>query len=236
MLDVHSPHGAAHTWKDFWIHLGTISIGLLIAIGLEQSVEAIHRLDERHRLEEDLQLEARKNLILMDIDNQYFDATLPWLIQLRNKVEEMRDSGGKVKFDYLPAPKTSGLFWPDAPYWNTAKESAEVGLLPRDEAGAPSGFRCRRQKPNFRLRGCQISFRKAAAHDRPQWVTLAHCRPPAKSTCSTRGFEGNVRLPCSSGVIQKHSRPILAGHRMEIPVRKQTLGHAMPMRFPTPEA
>lgn len=46
MLDVHSPHGAAHTWKDFWIHLGTISIGLLIAIGLEQSVEAIHRLHE----------------------------------------------------------------------------------------------------------------------------------------------------------------------------------------------
>jgi hypothetical protein len=116
-------------------HLGTISIGLLIAIGLEQSVEAVHRLHERHRLEEDLQLEAKKNLILMDIDNQYFDATLPWLIQLRNKVEEMRDSGGKVKFDYLPAPKTSGLFWPDAPYWNTAKESAEVGLLPRDEAG-----------------------------------------------------------------------------------------------------
>jgi hypothetical protein len=31
-------------------------------------------------------------------------------------------------------------------------------------------------------------------------------------------------------------RPILAGHRMEIPVRKQTQGHAMPMRCPTPEA
>lgn len=30
--------GAANTWKEFLIHLGTISIGLLIAIGLEQSV------------------------------------------------------------------------------------------------------------------------------------------------------------------------------------------------------
>jgi hypothetical protein len=38
MLDVHSPRGAANTWKEFLIHLGTISIGLLIAIGLEQSV------------------------------------------------------------------------------------------------------------------------------------------------------------------------------------------------------
>jgi hypothetical protein len=135
MLDVHAPHQTVHTWKDFWVHLATISIGLLIAIGLEQSVEAIHRLHERHRLEQDLQLEAKKNLILMDIDYQSFDLIRPWLIQLRAKVEEVRESGGKFKFDYMPVPKTKGFWWPDAPYWNTAKESAEVGLLPRDEAG-----------------------------------------------------------------------------------------------------
>jgi hypothetical protein len=33
MLDVHPPHEAAHTWKDFFIHVGTICVGLLIAIG-----------------------------------------------------------------------------------------------------------------------------------------------------------------------------------------------------------
>jgi len=42
MLDVHAPHNTVHTWKDFFVHLGTIAIGLLIAIGLEQSVEALH--------------------------------------------------------------------------------------------------------------------------------------------------------------------------------------------------
>jgi hypothetical protein len=40
MLDVHAPHEPIHTWKNFFIHLATISIGLLIAIGLEQTVEA----------------------------------------------------------------------------------------------------------------------------------------------------------------------------------------------------
>jgi hypothetical protein len=135
MLDVHAPHDAAHTWKDFWIHLGTISIGLLIAIGLEQSVEAGHRLHERHRLEQDLQMEAKKNLILMDLDNQYYDATRPWLIELRAKVEMMRVNGGKTNGDYVVAPKTRGFWWSDTPYWDTAKESAEVGLLPRGEAG-----------------------------------------------------------------------------------------------------
>ncbi|MBW4040411.1 MAG: hypothetical protein HIU91_16445, partial [Acidobacteria bacterium] len=43
MLDVHPPHQAAHTRKDFFIHIATICVGLLIAIGLEQSVEWLHR-------------------------------------------------------------------------------------------------------------------------------------------------------------------------------------------------
>src|SRR6185437_9145012 len=50
VIDVHAPHGGIHTWRDFWIHLGTIALGLLIAIGLEQSVEWVHRIHERHEL------------------------------------------------------------------------------------------------------------------------------------------------------------------------------------------
>ncbi|MES2392295.1 MAG: hypothetical protein V4555_11685 [Acidobacteriota bacterium] len=49
MLDVHPPHDAAHTWRDFFIHIATIVIGLLIAIGLEQTVEYLHH---RHQLAE----------------------------------------------------------------------------------------------------------------------------------------------------------------------------------------
>jgi hypothetical protein len=66
-MEVHPPHQPLHSWKDFWIHLGTITIGLLIAIGLEQSVEALHHHHERRVLEADLRTEAGKNLILMDM-------------------------------------------------------------------------------------------------------------------------------------------------------------------------
>ncbi len=45
MLDVPTPH-PAHTWRDFLIHIATICVGLLIAIGLEQTVEALHRRHE----------------------------------------------------------------------------------------------------------------------------------------------------------------------------------------------
>jgi hypothetical protein len=39
MLDVHAPHETIHTWKDFAIHIAAIAVGLLLAIGLEQTVE-----------------------------------------------------------------------------------------------------------------------------------------------------------------------------------------------------
>jgi hypothetical protein len=39
MLDVHPPHEKMHGFKDFLLHLLTITIGLLIALGLEGCVE-----------------------------------------------------------------------------------------------------------------------------------------------------------------------------------------------------
>src|ERR1035441_1129472 len=60
VLDVHMPH-ATHTWKDFFIHLGTITAGLLIAIGLEQGVEKLHHVHHRHELEASLRAEGEMN-------------------------------------------------------------------------------------------------------------------------------------------------------------------------------
>jgi hypothetical protein len=42
MLDVHPAHHAANSWKEFFVHIATIVIGLLIAVGLEQTVEYFH--------------------------------------------------------------------------------------------------------------------------------------------------------------------------------------------------
>ncbi len=61
MLDVHPPHEAAHTWRDFLIHIATIVIGLLIAIGLEQTVEYFHRRHQVHELREALRQEREEN-------------------------------------------------------------------------------------------------------------------------------------------------------------------------------
>ena len=60
MFDVHLPRHT-HTWRDFWIHLGTITVGLLIAVGLEQGVEKLHHLEQGSQLAQDLQKEAQLN-------------------------------------------------------------------------------------------------------------------------------------------------------------------------------
>jgi hypothetical protein len=49
MIEVHPPHENVHTWRQFLIHIAAITIGLLIAIGLEQTVVYCHH---RHQLQE----------------------------------------------------------------------------------------------------------------------------------------------------------------------------------------
>jgi hypothetical protein len=64
MLDVHPPHSATHTWRDFLLHIATIVIGLLIAVGLEQTVEYIHHRHEISETRKALQAEFEENLLI----------------------------------------------------------------------------------------------------------------------------------------------------------------------------
>jgi len=72
MLDVHPPHHPTHSWKDFFVHIATICVGLLIAIGLEQAVEHLHRAREAHELRESLARETDKIIR----DSKQADASL----------------------------------------------------------------------------------------------------------------------------------------------------------------
>ncbi len=141
VIDVHAPHGGMHTWKDFWIHLGTITLGLLIAISLEQSVEWLHHLHERHQLEDDLHSEAAMNRDSAGYDLAIYDKVIAWLLQLQREVDDARASPGKAAL--ISAARPDGV--PDSPRyaayhvlateaWTTAKESSLLVLLPREEA------------------------------------------------------------------------------------------------------
>ena len=61
MLEVHPAHHAASSWKEFFIHIATIVLGLLIAVGLEQTVEYFHHRREVAEVREELRGEREAN-------------------------------------------------------------------------------------------------------------------------------------------------------------------------------
>ena len=60
-MDVHPPHSPIHSVKEFLVHLLAITIGLLIALGLESSVEWVHHRHVAREARENIFQEMRDN-------------------------------------------------------------------------------------------------------------------------------------------------------------------------------
>lgn len=61
MFDVHPPNTSIHGWREFFLHLATITIGLLIALGLEGTVEWFHHRHVMHQAQDGLLKEIKSN-------------------------------------------------------------------------------------------------------------------------------------------------------------------------------
>jgi hypothetical protein len=128
--EVHPSHAAIRTWRDFFVHITTIVIGLLIAISLEQSVEYVHH---RHQLQE-----ARRELSKEVDDNQRIvefniESTRKASLELESDIAILRaqqpsHSPVSKKLDYTWEP------WDTRDgSWQAAKQSGSLSLMPHDE-------------------------------------------------------------------------------------------------------
>jgi hypothetical protein len=132
MLDVHPAHHAASSWRDFFIHIATICIGLLIAIGLEQTVVWFHHRHQLHQLEADLHKEGLRNLHVA-IDNIYNS-------ELRRNTDAMQiaelvNAARQHRLPAtLPSPKDVIYVRPAYAVWAVAQQSGASALLPREDA------------------------------------------------------------------------------------------------------
>jgi hypothetical protein len=134
MLDVHPAHHAANSWRDFFVHIATIALGLLIAVGLEQTVEWVHHRHQLHQLEEDLHAEGLRNLHVA-LDN------IAYMEQVRNYyaaqyAELVRASRAhRAPAGLTPhLPKGVRYIKPAYAVWTVAQQSGTLGLLPREDA------------------------------------------------------------------------------------------------------
>jgi hypothetical protein len=134
MIDIHPPHHAATTRREFFIHLSTVILGILIAIGLEQAVEAIHHAHERRVLIENFHHECAANLKVFDADLDIVHRNIAWartsLALLRNATPER----GSITVTAMQPGELRGMHSPSRSVWSVAKSSGKVELLPENIA------------------------------------------------------------------------------------------------------
>ena len=133
MIDIHPPQHGSITRRDFFVHLGIVILGILIAIGLEQTVEALHHAHERRALIENFRQECADNLKVLkpdlDIDRQNIAAANASLDILRNATPH----GGYITVTMPPKPVCC-MQAPSRSVWSVAKSSGKVELLPENLA------------------------------------------------------------------------------------------------------
>ncbi len=133
-MEVHLPHHPVHEWRDFWVHLGTITAGLLIALGLEHGVGTLHRLHQRHVLQHDLHAEAERNEQILTHDLDVLQRENNYFVAVRSNIDALRRGADPVSLPQLPARAGGDPFLPSAGAWTSARDSSQLSLLPREQA------------------------------------------------------------------------------------------------------
>ena len=136
MIDIHPPHPSDHTWKDFFIHIGTIAVGILIAIGLEQTVELFHQRHQRTELRKGANTDAR--IYLRDVDENR-DANTRQVEDLTARIQQVRETIS------LHHPLSPPAYRPALPAdtivlgnFAAARSSGLIHLLSEDEINSAS--------------------------------------------------------------------------------------------------
>jgi hypothetical protein len=129
VIDVHPPHEPIHGWRDFLLHLTTITIGLLIALSLEGLVEWQHHRHLVHEAEASLHAEIQANANKMpgiianlqkhenEIKNDI--ATLQYIQQNHKKPEHY--SGFDLGFNFQQFADEG---------WKTAQSTDALSYMP----------------------------------------------------------------------------------------------------------
>lgn len=131
MIDIHPPQHAAITRRDFFVHLFIVVLGILIAIGLEQTAERIHEHHQLHDLRQGALVDA--GIYLHDTD-QNLAADTRQIEDLTTRIQQVREAISQHRPlpppAYRPALTISTIRLGNL---SAAKSSGLINLLTRDE-------------------------------------------------------------------------------------------------------
>jgi hypothetical protein len=129
-MEVHPPDHPFHSWRDFFIHIVTITIGLLIALGIESAAEAVHHRHLLHHAEANLhaELSVNRQLIAKDerqleVARTQFQTNLQLLISARNHAVPTAEP----QFHWYWSGTQNAA-------WSAARETGAIALMPYEGA------------------------------------------------------------------------------------------------------
>jgi hypothetical protein len=132
VIDVHPPHEPIHGWRDFFIHLSTITIGLLIALSLEGCVEWQHHRHLVHEAETSLRTEILQNsqavqetLVGLRKEQEALVKDVAILKYLMKNKKPPADSSIAINFNIRSLSNVS---------WKTAQSTGALSYIPYDVA------------------------------------------------------------------------------------------------------
>jgi hypothetical protein len=159
MLDVHPAHHAASTWRDFFIHIATIVLGLLIAVSLEQGVEYIHHRRQLAEGRKELATERKINIVRFSVETEELHRLVPILQNNLAIFVYLRQHPGKPVPPSLGVPRWSTMTTAmlDAA-WTAAQHSGAVDYMRHSEARNDAELYVRLNNLNQQIRDARAAY------------------------------------------------------------------------------
>jgi hypothetical protein len=124
-MHIHRPK-PLHGWRDILLEIGVIVVGIVIAVGLEQSTEFLHHRHQLEQLEAAIQKDGRANRAYVESDIANAQIVLDWALDQAAAVERAGPTGS-LTLRRMPAAEIGA---PDAGVWPSARASGVSNLLP----------------------------------------------------------------------------------------------------------
>lgn len=127
MLDVHEPEHPILGVKDFLVHLFTITVGLLIALGLENLAEWRHHVHLKHQAEENIRLELQANQHDLQEVTKALPGEMKLMLNIQSALQGLLDKkpiqgSGKLQTGIVQMT-------PQSAAWNTASATGALSYM-----------------------------------------------------------------------------------------------------------
>ena len=158
-MDIHAPEGPTNSFKDFAIHIVIVTIGILIALGLEGVRETIHQhaliRDTRENFRAELSLD--QNFARLELENtRGMQASLAKIV---SDLPELRQHPAQLAARVASIHPSFYFF--NSSQWDTALSTGALGLMRVEEINRYSGA-------NFMIH----SYSEQEAEAEPLWSGL----------------------------------------------------------------